>query len=59
MMDASSYSYLLMILLFVILSISYIGSLYFVSICLLFTFDAYKRWIIDYIKYKIYKRKQL
>lgn len=59
MMDASSYSYLLMILLFVILSISYIGSLYFVSISLLFTFDAYKRWIIDYIKYKIYKRKQL
>ena len=58
MMDASDYNNLILIGLFVILSISYIGSLYFTGISMLFLLDAYKRWTIDYIKYKIHKRKQ-
>ena len=59
MMDASDYNNLILIGLFVILSISYIGLMYCTGLSILFTLDAYKRWTIDYIKYKIHKRKQL
>lgn len=58
MMDASDYNNLILIGLLVVLSISYIGSIYYTGVNILFTLDAFKRWTIDYIKYKIHKRKQ-